>query len=209
VTDGTARLACSDVCDAAPEFALGILPPEERAAIARHLLTCRECRREVEELSAVGDDLLGLIPDAEPPVGFERKVLATMGPRRRRPGPIWAAAGVAAAAAVAAILATTLPGSTSHPHELTARLLSDGRVIGSVYTEGHPPWLWMTVHDSGTSGSVTCELLSPGGTSLRLGTFDLVDGSGSWAAPEPAGRFAEAQLVAADGTVIGTATFPS
>ena len=203
-----ARVTCAAVRDSAAEFALGILPSEERAALARHLVECPECRREVDGLTTVGDDLLALVPDAEPPLGFERRVLAAVRRPRRRATRTWVTAGAGVAAAAAAIsLAVVHTGSGSH--YVTAALRSDGRVIGSVRTEGHPSWIWMNVDHSSLSGRVTCDLVESNGTVLEIGSFDVVDGSGSWGAPEPAatGRVVGAQLVASDGQVIATATF--
>ncbi|HWE54424.1 MAG TPA: hypothetical protein VG435_02885, partial [Acidimicrobiales bacterium] len=84
-----------------------------------------------------------------------------------------------------------------------------GHTIGSVYTEGHPTWIWMSVTGASVSGSVTCELLERDGQVVSLGTFDLVKGSGSWAAPEPtnSSAFSGARLVTTDGVIIASATF--
>ena len=94
---------------------------------------------------------------------------------------------------------------------MLAAITSDGRPIGSVYTDGHPQWLEMTVNDPGMSGPVTCYVIAPGGQLVRLGTFDLVNGKGYWGAPlgqAGSGTLKGVELVAA-GHVIGTATFAS
>lgn len=204
-------VTCEEVRDAAAEFALGILPGDERAPLAAHLLRCQECRREVEELGRVGDDLLDLIPDAEPPLGFDRRVLATVQPRRFRTPRRWIAAGAAGVVAAAGLAAGLVlaDGGSDHPHELTATLVAAGHPIGSVYTEGRPPWIWMTVNHAPLSGHVTCDLVEADQTVVPLGSFDLVNGSGSWAAPEPAGtaRVVGARLVSASGQVIAVARF--
>ena len=203
------ELTCTQVCDDAAEYALGILPSDERGAVARHLLGCEACRSEVHGLTEVGMDLLGLVPDAEPPLGFDRRVLAHAVPPRRRSVKTWVASSVAAAAAAAAVLVSVLHGSSAHPRQVLATLTSDGRSVGSVYTEGHPQWLEMTVNDPGTSGPVTCYVVTPGGQLVRLGTFDLVNGKGYWGAPldqAGSGTVKGVELVAA-GHVIATATF--
>ncbi|WP_406011151.1 hypothetical protein OG440_37200 [Streptomyces sp. NBC_00637] len=70
------------------ELALGVLPARERAEAVVHLDGCPECRERVERLTSVGDGLLALLPDAEPPVGFESRVARALGtepaPKRRR-----------------------------------------------------------------------------------------------------------------------------
>lgn len=200
------ELNCTQVRDSAAEYALGILPASERADVARHLVDCQACRGEVLDLTEVGTDLLGLVPDAEPPLGFDRRVLARVQRPRRRAVKTWIASGVAAAAAAAAVLLSVFHGSSAHPHEVLATLVSDGHPVGRVYTEGRPPWLEMTVNDPGMSGPVTCYVVKHGGQLARLGSFDLVDGKGYWAAPlDQVGTFTGVELQAA-GHVIATAT---
>lgn len=70
---------CTRLHELAPELALGVLTGEERARARRHLATCPDCREYVLELTSVGDGLLALVPGAEPPVGFEDRVLSRMG----------------------------------------------------------------------------------------------------------------------------------
>lgn len=203
------ELTCTQVHDAAAEYALGILPVSERADVARHLFTCEECRTEVDELTEVGTDLLGLVPDAGPPLGFDRRVLAQIQRPPRRAARIWVGSGAAAAAAAAAVLLTVFHGSSPHPQQVTATLVSDGRPIGTVHTESHPQWLEMTVDDPGMSGPVACYVIDRGGHLVWLGAFDLVNGRGSWGAPlGQIGTVSGVQLEA-DGHVIGGATFRS
>lgn len=70
---------CTRLHELAPELALGVLTGEERAEARKHLATCADCREYVLELTSVGDGLLALVPGAEPPVGFEDRVLSRMG----------------------------------------------------------------------------------------------------------------------------------
>ena len=205
------ELSCAEARDRAPEYGLGILGSEERAALAAHALRCPDCRREVDAYARLGQDLMDVIPAAEPPPGFSRKVLAGLPPvrRTRRLRRLGAAAAVVAAAAVAVVTGVSLTNGPHQPAQAEATLVSHGRTIGSVYTRGRPPWLWMSVQGSASSGTVSCELVETDGTVVRLGSFDLVDGSGSWAAPEPSGvgQIRAARLVTPDGTVLAQATF--
>jgi anti-sigma-K factor RskA len=73
-------MGCDRTRELAAELALGILDGEERAQALRHLAECPECRRAVEELTAVADELLMLAPEREPPAGFESRVLARLQP---------------------------------------------------------------------------------------------------------------------------------
>ena len=65
------RPSCEEV-RALAELALGIAVGDERARVLEHLLACPACRRHLEELSSVADDLLLLAPTQEPPVGSSR-----------------------------------------------------------------------------------------------------------------------------------------
>ncbi len=69
-------LTCAEARDLAAEFALDILEPEERSAVAAHLLRCPTCRAEVSGMEVVSERLLDLVPGTEPPLGFDRRVLA-------------------------------------------------------------------------------------------------------------------------------------
>ncbi|HEY3036801.1 MAG TPA: hypothetical protein VGJ54_19355, partial [Streptosporangiaceae bacterium] len=51
---------------------------EERDAALRHLGGCPACRQLVSQLSSVGDELLLLAPEREPPLGFESRVLTAI-----------------------------------------------------------------------------------------------------------------------------------
>ncbi|WP_256341631.1 anti-sigma factor [Streptomyces sp. TLI_105] len=87
---------CERLREEGAELALGILPARERAEAVAHLDRCPGCRAYVERLTAVGDGLLGLLPGAEPPVGFESRVVRAMLPA---PAPTPSSAPAAPAAA--------------------------------------------------------------------------------------------------------------
>ena len=70
------ELTCAQVRDAAAEYALDILEPGERSAVAAHLLRCPACRAQVEGMSGVATRLIELVPGTEPPLGFDRRVMA-------------------------------------------------------------------------------------------------------------------------------------
>lgn len=65
---------CEKLRDLGAELALGVLPGRERAGAVAHLDHCADCREYIEQLTLVGDGLIGLLPSSEPPVGFETRV---------------------------------------------------------------------------------------------------------------------------------------
>jgi hypothetical protein len=73
------EMSCAMLADAAAELALGVLTGRERADAIEHLDRCEACREDVRKLMATGDGLLGLVPAAEPPAGFETRVLNRLG----------------------------------------------------------------------------------------------------------------------------------
>ena len=104
-----------------------VLLPElaSESTMARTLARTRargdvaDCRRELESLSTVADELLELAPAAEPPAGFETRVLGALHPDRRRARRTFrrpfafAAVGLAAAAMTAGITVRAFEGDRS------------------------------------------------------------------------------------------------
>ena len=72
-------MSCDQFAEVAAELALGVLTGRERAAALAHLDGCEPCREQVRELAMAGDELLALLPAAEPPPGFESRVLERIG----------------------------------------------------------------------------------------------------------------------------------
>jgi hypothetical protein len=224
-------MTCAQAHDAAAEYALDILESEARSALAAHLLRCPSCRAEVDAMSGVATRLIELVPGTEPPLGFDRRVMARVrditpasSSRRLVPLRTRRARLLAAVAAVAAAVALVfgsigwLMGHSSHPSPQRlityAAFHQAGHNVGevSVYRDDNDPfWLNMTVHDVKGGPTVTCELVAADGKLTPLGSFDLVDGSGSWGAPDPGGLagITGARLTDSQGRIIATATFPA
>jgi len=79
-------MTCAELADVAAELALGVLTGRERAMAVVHLDKCDACREEVRQLMTTGEQLLELLPAAEPPAGFETRVLDRLGlPGQSRP----------------------------------------------------------------------------------------------------------------------------
>lgn len=73
------EMNCAMLADVAAELALGVLTGRERADAIEHLDRCEACREDVHKLLVTGEELLGLLPPAEPPAGFETRVLDRLG----------------------------------------------------------------------------------------------------------------------------------
>jgi hypothetical protein len=72
-------MTCAELADVAAELALGVLTGRERALAVAHLEGCDACREDVRQLMATSEQLLELLPPAEPPAGFETRVLERLG----------------------------------------------------------------------------------------------------------------------------------
>jgi hypothetical protein len=208
------EMTCVDVRDAAAEYALDIIDPAERSAVAAHILRCPECRQEVESMRESAERLLDLVPGTEPPLGFDDRVLervgAPIGPARRRFRLI---ATLAAAALL--IVGTTFgaeldhSGHSTRPTLAAADFVHQGHAVGEVYLyAGQPPWLEMSVKDMPVKGKVTCELLTSSGI-VPLGSFSLNHGSGYWGASDRSGftGVTGVQIIDDSGQVLATASF--
>jgi hypothetical protein len=67
---------CGEYADALAEVATGAASGADRARVLAHLADCPDCRRELEELTRVADEVLLVAPEHDPPAGFEGAVLA-------------------------------------------------------------------------------------------------------------------------------------
>jgi hypothetical protein len=192
---------CDQIRELAPEIALGIVEGEERGAALEHLAECPECRRHVEELSEVADELLLLAPHREVPVGFESRALAPLRreapPRRRRRllrvlVPVTAA--LAAAGITLAIVSDDLRTASHYRHTLDEAngkefesyglRSATGAHAGTVFAyegsphAGSPSWLLITVDPANRADLRSAELVTDDGTRVPLRWFHL-DASGS------------------------------
>jgi hypothetical protein len=184
-------LSCETVHELAPELALGALPGDERAAALVHLEHCGECQLLVEELSTAADALLLAAPEVAPPSGFARRTLAgfTERPRRRTRFAFALASALAVGVGAVAIgSAADRPAPSPHfvlgaPGVRMARFVAapGEDVEGQVFADaGDSSWLFMTVHDDGTSDTYICQVQLLDGRTVTVGSFELRHGSGSW-----------------------------
>jgi hypothetical protein len=214
------EMSCTTMRELAPELALDVLTGYERATAQAHLGMCPQCREYVSSLTQIGDRLLTLVPGAEPPVGFEDRVMqgigfpaqrATRPPRRR-----WWPMAVAAAAIVAVVFGIggwAVANLTDHSTDMRFAQFRgrDDRQIGQVFTYGGtPPWVYMSVTDA-TATTVTCQLMERNGKIVSIGSFELSGGKGIWGHKvdvDPS-TVIGARLVTDHGAVLATATFGS
>ena len=188
---------CDELRELAPELALGLVEGEERGRALEHLADCPECRRRVEELTEVADELLLLAPHKEVPVGFESRVLGRVLPsppprRRRRRLALVLAPAAAAVPAVAITLGVvwgdvekgrqygdTLDKANGKQFEAYSLYGGGGSVAGSVFSyEGAPNWVLITVDPAHRADLSAAQLVMDDGRQVPLNWFHL-DLSGS------------------------------
>ena len=204
-------MRCEHVRDLEAEIALGIADGEERAEALRHLSTCGECRRIVEEFSQIADELLMLAPIQEPPAGFESRVVEAMGlqgsaPRRRRVRRLslrWLAPRLGPALATAAVTAAALIAVYHDDHQTAERYRESLAQAGGRYFqaeplaeengdrggiafgyEGSPSWILLTVDAAHRDDVTRGELLTRDGRTIPLPSIEL-DRNGSWGGAIP------------------------
>lgn len=224
---------CDAFSGASAELALGVLTGRPRAEALAHAETCPSCRETLRQLTVTGEELLPLLPEAEPPPGFETRVLERIGAgapgpaerRRRLPryrrllAPVavaavlgaglggWAlgASGGPAAAPVPPAARGAGPPLSSAPLVTTAGHRAAGHVY--YYRRGRSRWLYMGVDLNAGTMTVTCQLRGADGRFTTLGRFRLDGGYGYWASPVAAAPVTGARLLTPDGTVLAAARF--
>lgn len=221
---------CDEVRELAPELALGTATGEERARALQHLATCSNCRRHLDELSGVADNLLLLAPAYQPPVGFESRVVDRISgerqpPRWRRVLPAVVAAVLAAITALALMYVASGQDREFAAHYRKVLEQANGEYFGGVPLrdgegrraghvfayEGSPSWVFVLLTGSTDSGTYAVELITREGTNVRLGSVNVADGKGTFGSTLSVSlRDVERiQLVDGGGEGLLTAEFPS
>jgi hypothetical protein len=216
---------CHETRELLPELALGIADGEDRARVLEHVAACSDCRRELERLSGLADELLELAPEQEPPAGFELRVLDALEPprpkaRRRLVRPLALAVAVLAASAVTAgallfsfrddrrvadryraVLAQA-HGSYFGATRLRDASGKEGGVV-FVYT-GSPSWMVITVGPA-RRAVTQAQIVTEDGRRLAIRWFSLIDGTWGGAVPVDPGAIASVRLLDEDGRPVLTA----
>jgi anti-sigma-K factor RskA len=221
-------MSCAEVRELAPELALGILSGAERAEVLLHVNGCARCQAHVAELTEAADVIPQLVPEAEPPPGFEARVLRRLGEGERRTRRRWISA-VAAVAAAAIIVSVTVvrviesndtsdvsaqaAPTTNLASEPVAVSMQGGAVdaaVGWAFVNDHHG-VAMSVDYGIASGAYSVTATPHDGDAASLGTMQITDGRGSWtgrsAAPLRVGS--RIALVDATGTEVCHGTVPA
>jgi hypothetical protein len=170
-------------------YALGDLPPDERAAVAAHLEGCEECRAELRSLEGVAallplaDPALVEQPAARPPADLGARIEAQIAAESAREGRVkrrrrfrLGVGGAVATAAVAAVLAIAiLPlggGESSPAQEVNFASLPKGVSIDATL-EPHAFGTEIEMYVSGVRSGTLCRvfLRDAKGRTYSAGSF--------------------------------------
>jgi hypothetical protein len=212
---------CEQTRALVPELALGLADGRERAEALTHIATCSGCRRLLEELTELADELLLLAPAHEPPPGFESAVLESLAPRpphrRRLARPLVVLATALTAAAVAT--AATYLSLRDERHlasqyraalervggdyfEAAELRTVDGATAGKVFGyQGRPSWLLVIVYRDFRGGSFSAEAETAAGRRVVLRGLDVTNGAWGGALAIPLRDVALVRLRSDDGSV--------
>jgi hypothetical protein len=183
-----------------------------------HAAECSECRTLLREYAALGDELLLVAPEHEPPAGFETRLVERLGgferPRLRRRPLRLAFGGIAVAAITAAAMLITFKDErrdASHYRDTLAAVGGKyfdsaglrepggdlaGKVVGY---EGSPSWLLVSLGPRYRSEDYRCELVTRSGRRIRLRSFKLDKSSGTWGQAIPVSLREVAEVRVLDG----------
>jgi len=208
-------LSCAETRDLASELALGVLSGAERAEALAHVDSCGPCRTLVGELTDAADALPLLAPEAEPPAGFEGRVLGALGRRRRRAVRRWVSV-VAATAAAATIVSVVLvrvlerdrpsssPTAVSDVRSVPM-IGGDGARVGWAFlSDGRPAAVGVSVSYGLPAGRYDVRLVRGERPALVAGVVEVADGHGAWSGTADVidADVTAIALVAPDGTVV-------
>jgi hypothetical protein len=210
-------LSCAEVRELAPELALGILSGAERAEVLLHVNGCARCQAYVAELTEAADAIPQLAPEAEPPVGFESRVLRRLDEGERRTRRRWIAAAVAVAAAAIIMSVTVVrviesndtttveasrPTATQVGSTPVAVAMQGGVVqaaAGWAFVSDHHG-VAVTVNYGIPSGRYAVQVTPSRGASTSIGTMQVVDGRGTWTGHSADALRAGSRLALVDAT---------
>jgi hypothetical protein len=212
-------LSCAEVREFAPELALGILGGAERAEVVLHVNGCARCQAYVGELTEAADAIPQLVPEAEPPTGFETRVLHRLDEGRRRSRRRWFAAVAAVAAAAAIVSVTVVRVVESGDDTLTAAGTpattispANGRPVAVAMAGGVAStpagWAYVANHHGVAlavnygveSGNYEVQVEPANGVPTSIGTITIEASRGSWTGRSAQALTAGARIMLVDAT---------
>jgi hypothetical protein len=207
------------------ELALGDIGEPRRTQLIRHLVGCAHCRSAYDAVAVAVDAVLPAAPQIAPPVGFDQRVLTTIGTlsaagpaagpklRSRRTQVIVAVAAAVLAALLGGTIAVSVwsdsdPGNPPLAGDSAVLRTSDGDVVGTAAVsslEGDPVVV-VSISDPVVGVLYHCRVLLDNGRMVDAGrwTVDEPDGS-TWITHAPPGKIVAMELVTDDGRVWSTA----
>ncbi|HVT78962.1 MAG TPA: zf-HC2 domain-containing protein [Acidimicrobiales bacterium] len=201
-------LDCALARNLLPEYAAGALDGRDRSAVEAHLQACAECRTEADAFVEVADAVLGLAPLAEPPVGFEAKVLSRVqgasAPRRGRRVALRLLAAAAALLVVGLGLGRLSAPSTSRDLH-TVALRAKGTYVGKAWVHaGTPGWIYVDMRSDESYPSLTLQVVDQSGHVTPVGDLALRAGHGTLGArsPVPVATIRTIRMIEPDGSIV-------
>ncbi|MFZ4516341.1 MAG: zf-HC2 domain-containing protein [Acidimicrobiia bacterium] len=207
-------LECAETQERAPEFALGVLHGSARAEVVAHLEHCHACSAAVADFAQVVDGLTLIVPEAEPPPGFEEHVLREMreqrrpGSNRKRTAMILGALIVVVASMSVGTLRVVDAFRTAPESARAADVRANDNVVGkAVVTGGSDAWVMLTI-DGLADGQYRANVVDLNGDNVLVGEFSVQSGRGSWLVKTPVKNAVGFRVLNSDGTEVARAAFP-
>jgi len=218
------RAECAAVADLLPELALGTIGGTERADVLAHLDHCAACRDTTASFAAIVDVLPTLVPEVEPPAGFEARTLERLRAERprthRRPIRWWmtAVAALVAAVVVATVAAVRIidassSGSTTPSAQglvvKSAPMIGNGttKVGRAVLTARDEHYLWLDFDYGRGDFRYRVQTVDAANRTKSLGSVRVHNGSGTWVQEIKGPAPTMVRLVGDDGHVFCLARF--
>ena len=208
-------LTCAEVRELAPELALGILGRRR----ARRGASCTStgaprCQAYVAELTEAADVLPQLVPEVEPPAGFEARALRRFGDDARRSRRRWIASIAAVAAAVAIVSITVVrvveAGDDDHDRGAHRRgAVAVAMAMAATASQSIPAgWAYVTdqhgvavsVNYGVPPGNYRVQVTPAEGAATSIGTMRIEDNHGSWTGRSKQALAAGARIALVDDT---------
>jgi hypothetical protein len=183
------------------ELATAAATGHDRAQALRHVAGCPTCRHDLAELARVADDLLLLVPEREPPPGFETAVAQRILSLGNPPRPSVARARPAARITSAI---RRLAGAVPHrlPARIAVRVVTAATALALAASGGAAAAYWRATPDRQLADRYRQSIAASGGqyptatpvttaSGTVVGHLFLYPGTPSWvmvaltAAPEP------------------------